>query len=82
MKGSKKVWKDFIQWLRIKCIVTVKDFQKDCEWNWLVNMHSELFHVKENNDQHKACEKENEKIVKVPMNVKKNAMKQMNRVKG
>ena len=50
MKGSKKVWKDFIQWLRIKCIVTVKDFQKDCEWNWLVNMHSELFHVKENND--------------------------------
>ena len=31
-KGSKKVWEVFIQWLRIKCIVTVKDFQKDCEW--------------------------------------------------
>ena len=41
MKGSKKVWEDFIQWLRAKCIKKEKYFKNYCEWKWFVNMNSE-----------------------------------------
>ena len=53
-KGSKKVWEDFMQWLRTHNVKTVKYFQKECELKWLVNNHSERLHAKENEDMHKA----------------------------
>ena len=64
-----------MQWLRTQNIKTVKYFQKECEWKWLVNNHSERLNVKENDDMRKACEKVSEKIVKISMNTRKKRMK-------
>ena len=56
-KGSKKVWEDFTRWLRAQNVKTIKDFQAECEWKWLVNNYSERFYIRENNDVHKVYKK-------------------------
>ena len=60
MKRSKKIWEDFVQWLRSKCVTTVKDFQKYFEWKWFASMNSEWLRVKVNNDACKVNAKVNE----------------------
>ena len=60
MKGSKKVWEDFIQWLRTNYIATVKHVKNDCECEWFVNMSSERLYTKGNNEEHTVHTKSNE----------------------
>ena len=38
-------------------MVTVKDFDSDCEWSWLIGEESEKLHVKANEEEHILCRK-------------------------
>ena len=60
-KGSKKSWEDYIRWLRNKKVMTVKDFDSDCEQKWLISAESEKLHMKVNEEKHKVYKKADEK---------------------
>ena len=66
--------------MRSKNIITVKDFQEDCEWKWLVNKQSERLRAKENGNGHKTHKKQVKIIFKLIINMEMNAMKSKNRV--
>ena len=55
--------------------MSVKDFQDDCEWKWIVNKQNERLHVKENSDGHKKYKKVSENNRQSNCEYKINAMK-------
>ena len=61
-----------MQWLGTKNIKDIKYFRKNCEWKQLVNKHSDMFHVKENDNKCKAHEKI--KIILKTSMIKKNKL--------
>ena len=40
--------------------MSVKDFDSDCEWEWLIGEESEKLHVKVNEEEHMVHRKEDE----------------------
>ena len=49
-KGINKSWEDLILQLRNKNMITVKDFDSDCDQKWLVSAENEKLHVKVNEE--------------------------------
>ena len=41
-------------------MITVKDFDSDCEWKWLIGEESEKLYTKVNEEEYKACKKVDE----------------------